>query len=282
MANNLRVIYQNLADTATITASPGASGVTLVTNMQKDAKSLVYRASGTSSTLTVNLASAQIVGGVILPFCNLTSTATIRVQGFSTANGTGTQVFDTGVINACPYQPLGMWAWGSIPLGLNMYAYGGATYGRAWLANNMQTSCLSLLITVSDTANTNGYLEFSRLVIGAYWSPKYNTGFGLSTTPKDMSEHSRSESGDIITNRGARYNTLNFDLKYMDAADRTEFTKITRGSGLPSALFISLFPDDDDPAKEQGHQIYGKLSQLGGISHPMYSIYSTTIDIEEV
>ena len=282
MSTKLRVIYQNLADTATITASPAATGATLVTNMQKDAKSLVYRGSGTSATLTVNLSTAGIVGGVALPFCNLTSTATIRVQGFSTANGTGTQVFDTGTVNACPYQPLGLWAWGSIPLGLNSYAYGGATYARAWRANNEQTSCLSLKITIVDTANTTGYIELSRLIVGAYWSPKYNTSFGLSSSTKDMSEHSRSESGDIVTNRGARYNTLNFDLKYMDPSDRTEFTKITRGSGLPKALFISLFPDDPDPAKEQLHQIYGKLSQLGGISHPMYEMYSTTIDIEEV
>jgi hypothetical protein len=282
MSTKLRVIYQNLADSATITASPTASGVTSTANLIKDSKSLVYRGAGTSVTLTVNLAASSIVGGVAIPFCNLTSTATIRVRGYSAASGTGTLLFDTSTMDACPYQPLGLWAWGSIPLGLNTYAYGGGTYARCWLPNNEQLACLSLVIDIVDTANTTGFIELSRLVVGAYWSPKYNTSFGLSAVPKDMSEHARTESGDISTNRGVRYNTLNFDLKYMDPSDRTEFAKIMRGSGLPKAMFVSLFPEDADPGKEQLHQIYGKLSQLGGISHPMYEMYSTTVDIEEV
>lgn len=282
MSNKLRVIYQNLADTATITASPTATGTTSVANLIKDSKSLVYRGTGTSVTLTVNLAASSIVGGVAIPFCNLTSTATIRVRGYSATSGTGTLLFDTTTLNACPYQPLGQWAWGTIPLGLNTYAYGGGTYARCWLPNSEQLACLSLVVNIVDTSNTSGYIELSRLVIGAYWSPTYNTSFGLSAMPKDTSVHERSESGDIITNRGIRYNTLNFDLKYMDPGDRNEFSKIMRGSGLPKAMFISLFPDDADPGKEQIHQIYGKLSQIGGISHPMYEMYSTTIDIEEI
>lgn len=282
MSNKLRVIYQNLADTATITASPTAAGVTSVANLIKDPKSLVYRGTGTSVTLTVTLAASSIVGGVAIPFCNLTPTATIRTRGYSASAGTGTLLFDSGTILSCPYQPLGMWAWGSIPLGLNMYAYGGKVYARCWLPNQQQLSCASLVIDIIDTANTYGYIELSRLVIGAYWSPTYNTSFGLSASTVDTSAHERSESGDIITNRGARYDTLNFDLAYMNSADRTEFSKIMRGSGLPKAMFISIFPDDADPGKEQLHQIYGKLSQLGGISHPMYEMYSTTIDIEEV
>lgn len=278
----LRVIYQNLADAATITASSTASGSTPATNMQKDVKSLVWRSVGTTASLTVNLAADSIVGGVALPFCNLTSTATIRVRGYSAVDATGTLLFDTTVIDACPYQPLGLWAWGSIPLGLNTYAYGGGTYGRAWLANDEQISCVSLLIELIDSFNTAGYIEASRLIIGAYWSPIYNTSFGLSTTTKDLSSHERSEAGDLVTNRGIRYNSMNFDLKWLTPSDRLEFSKITKGSGLPKPLFISLFPSDVDAAKEQAHQIYGKFSQLAGVSHPIFEMYSTTVDIEEV
>lgn len=284
MSNKLRIIYQNLADTATLTASSTASASTPATNMKLDTKSLVWRSAGTTATIVVNLASLSIVGGVMIPFCNLSSTSTIRVQGFTTANGIGTAAVsaDTGTIAACPYAPLGQWAWGSIPLGLNTYAYGGSTYARAWFIGDSQPACLSLLITITDTSNASGYLEASRLVIGAYWSPKYNTSFGLSTSVKDLSEHIRSESGDLITNRGIRYNSMNFDLKYLDPSDRTEFSKIVKGSGLPKPLFISLFPNDEDSGKEQLHQIYGKLSQLGGLSHPIFEMYSTTIDIEEI
>ena len=281
-ANNLRVVYQNLSDAATITASSTASSGTTTANLKLDTKSLVWRSVGTTATLTVTLAASNIVGGIILPFCNLTSLATIRARGYSGSAGAGTLLFDTSTINACPYQPLGQWAWGSIPLGLNTYAYGGGTYARAWLPGNTQTACLSLVIDIADTTNTAGYIEVSRLLVGAYWSPKYNTSFGLSTTVKDLSTHQRSESGDLVTNRGIRYNTMNFDLKWLPPEDRNEFSKIVRGSGLPKPIFISLFPNDADTGKEQVHQIYGKLSQLGGLSHPILEMYSTTIDIEEV
>lgn len=300
-SKNLRIIYNNLIDTAGITITTGASGAasanTPVTNMLRDTKSLVWR-SITSTTTTVKVKMvvsgfSSIVGGIILPFCNLSTVATIRVRGYTgaiptlggtvdlpTATATGTQVFDTGAVIAAPIQQLGLWNWGTIALGANGYSYGGGTYGRVWLDN--QISCTSLLIEIDDT-NTDKYIEISRLVIGSYWSPKYNTSYGLSNTIKDLSAHERSESGDLITNRGVTFNTMNFDLTWLTPADRLDFTRIIKGNGLPRPLLISLFPDNaEDWAKEQAHQIYGKLSQLSGIQHSMLDTYSTQIEIEEI
>lgn len=272
MSNNLRIIYKNLADSATITLPSGTPvGATSIANLKSDAKSLVCRTTGTSVTFNVTLSTTSIVGGVILPFCNLTSTAIISVtlsNGFSTS------------ANACPYQGLGGWDWGTVPLGVNGYAYGRGTYARIWFT---QQSCSSLSITITDTANTTGYLEFSRLVIGAYWSPTYNTSFGLGASVKDLSIHERSEAGDLVTNRGIRYNSMNFDLKYLNTSDRLQMTTILKGGGLSNPLLISLFPDNaEDYAKEQTYMIYGKLPQMSDIIHPMFGIYSTQVEIEEV
>ena len=294
--NNLRIIYQNLIDSATIIASSTA-GVTSTANLAKDTKSLVWR-SQTSSTTSVkaNLVvttASTIVGGVMLPFCNLTSLAKIRVRGYvgavptlggtidiPTTTATGTLIFDSGNIDAAPYQILGMWEWGALPLGVNSYSYGGGTYGRVWIP--AQAACTSLLIEITDT-NPDRYIELSRLVIGPYWSPKYNTSFGLSSSSKDLSTHERSESGDLITIRGARFRSMQFDLQWLTPQDRLQFTRILKGNGMPKALFISIFPDNiEDWDKEQTHQIYGKLSQLNDLQHPMFGIYSTTIDIEEI
>lgn len=307
-ANNLRIIYQNVVDvsTTTITASSTATASTSASNMKLDSKSLIWR-SGSVTTgvvnglytakanLVVSLASSNI-GGVILPFCNLSSAATIRVRGYTgtaptlggtvnspTTAATGTLRFDSGVVNACPYQVLGLWNWGSLPLGVNSYSYGGGTYGRVWIPLAAQAACTSLLIEIVDTQNQSPYIEASRLVIGSYWYPKYNTSYGLSSSTKDLSAHTRTESGDLVTNRGISYRSMNFDLKWLTASDRLEFTRILRGNGLPRPLVISLFPDNsEDWDKEQAHQIYGKLSQLPDLVHPMFEIYSTTVDIEEI
>lgn len=311
--NNLRIIYQNLADlsTATVTANTTANATTTpASNMQKDIKSQVWRSGTFTSNLTtctshilVNLGTTQTgLGGVVLPFCNLTSTATIRVRAYtgSTISFTGstpdsptfsttgaTLVFDTGAVLACPYQVLGNWNWGVLELGANFYSYGGGTYARIWIPPNttgIGNSFNQVLITIVDdrSAETNKYIEASRVVLGKYWEPKYNTSFGLSTTIKDLSAHQRTESGDLITNRGVRFNSMNFDLKWLTSSDRLDLTRILKGNGLSRPIFISLFPDDSDTGKEQAHQIYGKLSQSSPIQHPIFETYSTQIEIEEL
>lgn len=310
MANNLRIIYNNILDlsTTTITASSTASPTaTPVSNLKLDSKSQVWRSASTGTlnpngsglytvraNIVVSFVASTIIGGVALPFCNLSSVGSIRVRGYTgtaptpgaatntpTPGITGGIVHDSTKIPAAPYQTFGLWNWGTLPLGINSYSYGGGTYGRAWMPT--QLACTSLLIEIEDTENINPYIEVSRIVAGSYWSPKYNTSFGLSTGSQDLSQHQRSESGDLITNRGIRYRNMRFDLNWLPPEDRLEFTRILRGNGLPRPLFISLFPDNaQDYEKEQAHQIYGKLSQLSDITHPIFEMYSTSIDIEEI
>ena len=306
-SNNLRIIYNNILDlpTTIITASSSATGTaTPLSNLKLDSKSQVWRSASTGVangtglyTTKVNIVLSfveAIIGGVMLPFCNLSSAAKIRVRGYTgtapTTGGTtntpisvaaGTLVQDSTKIFSSPYQTFGLWNWGSLPLGVNSYSYGGGTYGRVWMPT--QLACTSLLIEIEDTDCPNPYIEISRIITGSYWSPKYNTSFGLSTGSQDLSKHQRSESGDLITNRGIRYRNMRFDLTWLPPEDRLEFTRILRGNGLPRPLFISLFPNNsEDYEKEQSHQIYGKLSQLSDITHPIFEIYSTSIDIEEI
>ena len=292
----------------TIAVSSTASAATPASNMKVDAKSQVWRSGSVTtaadSTSGLYTAKANIVlaftstniGGVVLPFCNLSSQATIRVRGYTgtaptlggtvdtpTASALGTLKFDTGTVTACPYQVLGLWNWGTLPLGVNSYSYGGGTYGRVWVPLASQAACTSLLIEIIDTGNQAPYIELSRLVVGSYWSPKYNTSYGLSSNTTDLSTHTRSESGDLITNRGIRFRSMKFDLNWLTSSDRQEFSRILRGNGLPRPLLISLFPDNStDYDKEQAHQIYGKLSQISDVVNPIVDMYSTSIDIEEV
>jgi hypothetical protein len=300
--NNLRILYNNISDlsTTSLTASVSSTGTS---NLKVDSKSKVWK-SGTSSTTAVkaNIVatfSSKIVNAIILPFSNLSTTATIRVRGYTgtapTLGGTidtptittsGTLIFDTGTKNACPYQKFSQWNYENTPLGVNTYAYGGGTYARCYVADAefvalTPTACTSLVIEIIDT-NTDQYAEASRLLLGQYWSPTYNTSFGISAGQKDLGKHIRLECGDLETLRGPRYNTLSFDLKYMNDTDRNKFWEIAKGNGLSRPLFVSIFPEDDDYEKESIHQIYGKLSQLSAIQHPMFTIYSTQVELEEV
>lgn len=298
--NNLRIIYQNLVDlsTTTITASSTAGGTSL-SNLKLDTKSAVWRStSSTQASLILDFGTQRTVGGLVLAFSNLAgSGATIRLVGYnapntpsftgSLLNTTVTAAFNTGQVACCPWNNLNLPALGTNPAGSSNYSYGGGTYARVWLNNTQASTPIRYLgVEISDPTNTAGFLEVSRIITGSYWSPVYNTGYGIDSGIKDLSEHLRTEGGDLITKRGPRFRTLNFGLEWMIGSDRKEMTRILLGNGLPKPLFVSLFPDstgdDEDFHREGIHQLYGKMVQIPGVSYTSYEIYSTNIELEEV
>lgn len=76
---NLRIISDNAIDRATLTASTTA-GTLGVANLQNSRKSSPWRAVGTTARLSASWATPERIGGVFLPFCNLSPTATMRVR----------------------------------------------------------------------------------------------------------------------------------------------------------------------------------------------------------
>ncbi|WP_409028403.1 hypothetical protein OX462_10915 [Janthinobacterium sp. SUN098] len=274
---NLRIIHHNAADLAVITASSQSGGLT-AENLLTDIKSEVWRSTGTSATLHAVFPSTALIGALVLPFCNLSSAATLRARGYVLASDS-TPAFDTGTVQACAHQPLGACDWGLEPLGVNAFSYGGGAYGRIWFAPDWVEK---LEIDIDDALNPAGYIEASRLVAGMYWSPESNADYGASVTVDDASQHYRNEGGDLLTNVGPRSRKLALSLTAMSPPDRSKLMAILRGNGKSRPVFISLFPESDDPLLEQDHQVYGKLPDAAAVTTPQFERYSTSITVEEI
>lgn len=274
---NLRVVYNNAADRATIAASTTA-GTLVPANLQTDYKSEVWRSTALSSTLTFTWATSEQMSMVALCFATLTSAATFRVKGF-TLVGDVSPAYDSGVVQACPGVDLSNLQWGGTPLGANAYAYGGGAYGVVYFPlGNFQ----KLTVDIVDS-NTLNYIEASRAVIGTYWSPTFNAEVGATITLNDNSRQERTDAGDLRVDRGTVSKTLNFDLNYLTKADRDQLYNILRGNGLFKSTFISLLPADaTDLTGEQVFQVYGKLSKQGSIKYQLTTMFSSQIEIEEI
>lgn len=275
---NLRIIYDNAADRAALVASSTAGAMT-VDRLVTDIKADVWRSTGTAATITATWPTAETIGGVVLPFCNLTALATLRVRGYAEL-ADAVPLFDTGAVDACPAPVLGLWNWGSQPLGSNAFAYGGGTYGRVWIPT--PGAVKKLVVDVDDSTNPAGYIEASRLVCGGYWSPLENADYGAPATPVDTSKHYRNDAGDLRTDVGARYRKQSVALSGMSPADRATFWSIVLGNGMPRPIFFSLYPNDQDAKLEQERQIYGKLSTLAALSTPSFQRYASSLDFEEI
>jgi hypothetical protein len=273
---NLRVVYDNAADRATITASSSA-GSLVPANLQTDYKSEVWRSTSLTSTLTLTWATAEIVGMFALAFASLTSAATFRIRGYQNV-GDAVPLFDsTGP--CCAGSDFDVFPWGQMPLGANGYSYGGGAYGVLWLAQ--PAAITKLVVDIVDT-NQQGYIEASRAVCGGYWEVVNNAESGATVGVVDTSKQERTDAGDLRTDRGTVHKTLAFDLNVMPKADRDALYNILRGNGLFRPLYVSLTPADTDVVGEQVFQVYGKLSKQASIKYLYATLFSTSLEIEEL
>lgn len=272
----MRIIADNALNRAVLTASTTA-GLLGVANLLTDVKSDVWRATGTSATLTATWATAETVSAFVLPFCNFSPTATIRVRGYSDAAGTAAALlFDTGAVPACPAPAIKLRGWTAAQVA-SAYAYGGGACARVWFPS---WAIMRLVVDIVDTGNMQGYLEAARAVVGAAWSPSRTVG-DAPWTMVDLSTHYRTDAGDMLTDAGTVHKKIPINFGRFLAADRTALVNILRSSrGHP--IFVSIFPDVADLELERDYTIYGKRSQDSEIATQYAIAYSTTVELEEI
>ena len=282
---NLRIIHDNAADRAALTAGSQA-GALGPANLQLDRKSAVLRATGLQQTITATWPAQECIACVALIFTNMTSGARMRVRGYGQP-GDVVPALDTGWMMPCPEAPLESYPFGELPLGWNAYAWGGTnTWARggggdavAWFAPVFVSR---LVIDVSCPDLPEAYIEVSRLVAGNYWSPENNAEYGASLQMQDTTEVYRTAAGTAKTAIGISSEKLSINLGHLAADDRARLMRILRECGPVRPLLFSLFPENPDPLLEQDHMLYGRVANLDAVSTPYYETYSAPLQIEGI
>lgn len=276
--STLRILYDNEADNITQLTASASAGSLLPSNMLNDIKTSVWRSVGSSVTLIAQWPTARQLNMFALAFTNLTPLATFRLRGFATVLDTTPNV-DSGTVSACGYQPLGMWNWGQVPLGVNAYRFGGISHGRVYFPGAI---CQKITVDIIDS-NPSGYIEAARLITGSYWAPECNPAYDASFGYKYSAEHEESEAGDLRTERRPRRRTMDFNMAWLKTeADQFSMHEILLGNGMDRPLWVSLFPEHPDPALEQRCQLYCKLDGDHGMSHPRFGIFAAPLKMLEI
>lgn len=275
-AKNLRILYNNLLSTAnSLVADSTASGFP-IENTKKDSKGVVWRSSAYTGKITITWAAGQAFSCVILPFNNLTNVATVRVRLCAEVadNPDTTNVLDTGAVvaNLQLIDPNGS--------GVYKYSYGSTPIASVYFTRTENIK--KMVIDINNINTLEGYVELSRILCGDYWSPQYNTEYGLSVSINDTSKNSRSQTGNLITDIGTINKSINFTLPFLLTSDLFILSKILLTNGMKTPVFVSLFPEDDDSNKEAIYQIYGKLSSSSSITHTNYLTFNSAMSVEEI
>lgn len=277
--SNARFLYANAADLASLVASSQASASLAITNLQTDEKSEVWRSVGTTADFTATFTADQTIGGVVLPWTNLSATATMRVRLY---NASAVLLLDTGTNIACPGGNPSLWGWTAAQLNSNSFGYGGGSYARAWFTQT--AGVRSFRVDLVDSSNAQGYLEVGRLVAGPYWQPVKNPDWDLVLHPGvDTSKHYRNDSGTLMTDPGTVHRKQQIPLSMWTNAERDIFWSIIASNGKSIPLLFSLLPDEtSDPKGEQMGMVYGKLMDSPATRFPAFRQFTTNLDFEEV
>jgi hypothetical protein len=279
MASPLRIIYDNAADRATL-SSTGVS-VLPITNLKTNSKSEVWRTSATTTSVTITATSTspEIVNMVSFPFCNFSSTATIRVKLYSDTACT-TLLHDTVTPALCSQGGGGKVRGLTLQQSASAYSHGGGVYATAYFQTTPNVQGVQIL--VADSANLQGYLEAARLVLGSYFEPMYSAEYGASVEFSDTTVNYRTDAGNLLSDVGTRHKLLSLVLSFMQPSDRANLWKIVKATGLSEPVWLSLYPNSTDKGLEQEHTVYGKFTKMSVITSSNYQIFSAPLEIESL
>lgn len=272
---NARILHNIISDSATLTASTTSGGF-IVTHLQNNRKGDIHRSTGTSVQYVAVLPIAKTMGICLLPICNLTSAATVRVRCYSDAGGT-TLINDSGTVAAVAAR---VDQARTAPLGVAGFAYGSGEYAIVWLPEHI-SGVMRVVIDIGDFGNPQGYIECARLVLGDYYEFTYNPQYGATVLPIDKSLQTRSESGNQVIDRGIMTREISFDLSFIPADESKYLLQIFRTNGISFPFFISFFPNATDKRLEADHAIFGCFTSTSKIKLEMFNGNSTALTIEE-
>lgn len=267
--SNLRIIYNNIADTASISASTTAAGFS-VDNLKNTQKTSVHRSTGNSLTYTLTWASPQSINAVALPATNLVSGATIRVQLYAETSDTDV-ISDTGVLTACKDRVVNLHGNITSPTYLD-FGFGGATKTSVWLGRIYTAK--KLVITLTNSA----VIDCARIVCGTYWESTRQASNGITVDFADGSDVTTTRSGNTYVDRKPILDSLNLSLEYIDDSDRKQLLNIMRSWGSNGLIYLCVFPDNTNPELTQSYSIYGR-NQNNSIQYQLYSLYNTSLTV---
>ncbi len=272
---NLRILARNIADTATLTASPAMSTTLPVTNLGKPTERGRTARTTSLASQDVKLAwpSAQKANMIAVARHNLTTAATLRTLGYSDVAWT-TGILDTTALTA--------FSTAGLNTDIDVYTE------RDFLPLKTsvqyfteQTTLQSLIARLADAANPDGYLEANRLFVGKYFEVTYNPPEGtVQLQQMDASAKGRADDGTQIVDKRWKARRLSLAVEFIPDADMPSMLAIERYVGTDKEFFVSLYPGAGG-ALELYNQMACRLVESPNSGPRLYGHHSTAFVFEE-
>tara|TARA_R110000824_G_scaffold271664_2_gene460150 strand:- start:134 stop:982 length:849 start_codon:yes stop_codon:yes gene_type:complete len=281
MASNMIIGILNYVDSPGTISADTAVGTLPVSNLQDRQLVKVFRNTATSSVITVDFGSIKTIDHVALVDHNITQAGTINID-LSTVSDFSVLAYDGAAEIAWPTAeefgtlPWGVFVWGGIL---------GSTVGYKISSYAIMPTTIAaryLRITISDSTNTDGYIQAGRLVAGPSYVPSVNAAFGMEFEFVDNSRVSKSRGGQTFIDEVDRYRVCRFELRNIpqDEMMANVFNNLDRLRGVAKDVLIIPQPDDSDTWITQN--VYGRVISSSPVYNTGMSLYGRQFEIEEL
>lgn len=241
--------HSNQIDNATLSGGTWEEDYP-ITRLQNKRLRKKARSASTSATIVITLPSATEIGIVAVCSHNLTDAATVRVQ---------IGAFDSGVVTVYPKQP----------------------FSRQDYAIPFVTETASeCTITIEDSTNPDGYVEFGRIFIGPTFSPSSCFDWGYSDGLISASQIQEAIGGPEFFFDLSVRRSWQGQFSWLTDAEAAEFRRIMRLSDIGHEVYWC--PRSEITAGQGEFWFLGRFSELSPIAYPYLQTHSVPVSIREL
>lgn len=218
-------------------------------------KARTSNALAASSVIDLDLLSAQAIGVVALVAHNLTSAATVRIQGSSAASQTPVLYDSTAQ---------------------TIYT-GGPDYAKSFTP----VSARYWRISIVDTANPAGYIALGRVFIGPAFAPAAGLAWGPGLAVESKTNVAEALGGMEFFDTRPNRRVWTGELAWLsDAEAWALWHPIQRAMDVYNEVY--LIEDTADTAYRAQRNFLGRLRQLSPIQWPYVNQHACGVEIAEL
>lgn len=279
--SNLRLVAKNEIDHPSCILTCSVTPTLALDNLKNMVRGRIFRAPASPAfDIKGTYGGSGVYASMVsLIRTNLEPSATWRFRGYSTADWTGTPAIDTTTLVAIDSTDLGDLDFGVEPLGSGIFdPFYGQKMTLAWFA---RTLILSWTLTITDTGNSSGFVDASRLWLGDYYELANNPSYGAKVAWREATQQWETDGGSIRSDAGVPYRTLSLDLGYVVEADRAQLFDTFRYCGMRKDIFVCPYPSGT-AAQVRDYTMNGVLQVLPDLVTVGYGQDTTTLNFREV
>jgi hypothetical protein len=284
---NLRMILENIADSATLSASP-AMVVTLPEgNLQRQEGAYVARSTSLATQyINFDLAAERVHAlDMFVLLGDFSADAIVTLTLYPQVAQAGTAVYSAGetVWRLLPWESFGPWGryeWG----GGAVFDVSGSVPASVLApgdASEEYTTYISGTFKIEDPTNTNGYHNLKRLFIGQMLQPAINYDYGYTLSVVDDSTQEREEGGGLASFPVEKYRRLRFQLNHIDRTEWPSFWGGVLAAGKINDVYVDAKPLAAG-VEHAAHQMRAKFTELPEFSEWAAGQFSASFELEEV